>query len=525
MSYSIYYSYDASRRLTRQYTDAAASTLEAHYFTYNQRDMVTQIQDVKAVSPDANRYFVYNGVGERVVVHDGGGPQYWSYDGGRLLTERDTTSTVRRYRYSTNSDPKCATLEIKDGSNYMYPALDQAANVTRLQTDIGGEFVTSKLYFNVPGERLAASFSPSTDERLQAQTPETSRLTTLSQQTNATPGGGVYYPGQALAIGGVGGGGQLIWRQSVPGTNLRPGELGLPPSVERGFQELPGALAGQGQGGGRTVTRPGGGHVLDAPGNPRRRPFRSPGDNYDPYDSGSAPYDEPLGNPRGKYAPAGTPSEREIVKWLEEYRLRGVNPPSLWDQAFPPAEKLPEPTEGYYKSPEEIAQEKAKQKEEDERPRHCCCHYHGLKSIDRLPQERGMDPDGKQCWIQPVAIEYSLRQKRTVGAQNRQCPASLCNERFPFSTTSFGSGLGRIYPHDVSPALEGTEAIAKDTRITAGGCEEPMRTQRLTRSTIIAKYNNGGLGDPGSLWHAPPWPPEKGSGPGYKPGMDADPKK
>lgn len=201
MSYSVYYTYDKSKRMTRQYTDSVAPTLESHYFTYNQRDMVTQIQDVKATSADTNRYFTYNGVRERVVVVDGGGPQYWTYDGNKLLLEKDTTSTVRRYRHNHSMlDSMGSALEILDGTSYFYPAFDQFANVTRLQADLGGEFSTSKLYFNTYGQRLAAAFSPSTSERLQNMTLICSALAAASQQTGLFGAGGIYLAAQAMLI-------------------------------------------------------------------------------------------------------------------------------------------------------------------------------------------------------------------------------------------------------------------------------------------------------------------------------------
>jgi hypothetical protein len=202
MSYSVYYSYDKSRRMTTQYTDAAAPIPEAHYYTYNQRSMVTQIQDVKSAGQDANRYFYYNGVGERVVVFDGAGPQYWTYDGSKLLTEKDTTSTVRRYRHNQSTlDSFGTALEILDGSNYFYAAFDQFANVTRLQCDLGSsESSTSKLFFNAYGQSLAAAFSPATNERLRNWSTTVASLTAASQQMSLSARGGILLTSQALFV-------------------------------------------------------------------------------------------------------------------------------------------------------------------------------------------------------------------------------------------------------------------------------------------------------------------------------------
>jgi hypothetical protein len=209
MSYSVYYAYDKAQRLMTQFTDSGAPTLEAHYFSYNQRDMVTQVQDAKATGADANRYFTYNGVGERVVVVDGAGPQYWTYDGKKLLTEKDTSGTVRRYRHNRSAlDQRGSALEISDGANLYYPSFDQASNITRLQSPLlsTGEQLTSVLYFSVFATRLASAFSPATNERLQALTAGgVARLTAASQELYAGRLGLLLLPSPALFTSAIAG--------------------------------------------------------------------------------------------------------------------------------------------------------------------------------------------------------------------------------------------------------------------------------------------------------------------------------
>src|SRR5581483_12037454 len=111
-----YYTYDKSQRLTTQWSPS-----DAHYFTFNQRNMVTQIQDVGG--GDANAYFLYNGLGERVVTSDTGGGTYFTFDGGRLLTEKFTPTGINkgRYRYNESGLPDaCVEMEIssQDLTNY-----------------------------------------------------------------------------------------------------------------------------------------------------------------------------------------------------------------------------------------------------------------------------------------------------------------------------------------------------------------------------------------------------------------------
>src|SRR5579872_7095942 len=81
-----HYVYDKSGRMTTMWS---TDTSDATYFTYNQRDLVTKVLRLPA-GGDATRSFTYNAAGERVIVDESGGttPNYWTYDGHKLLTEK-----------------------------------------------------------------------------------------------------------------------------------------------------------------------------------------------------------------------------------------------------------------------------------------------------------------------------------------------------------------------------------------------------------------------------------------------------
>src|SRR5207244_3526063 len=98
----------------RMTTQWSIDTADATYFTYNQRDMVTQVKHLP-VGGDTIRYFAYNGLGERVVVTDGGAPRYWTYDGFKLLVEKDNAGIPQtRYRHNRCGQDKLdSNLETK----------------------------------------------------------------------------------------------------------------------------------------------------------------------------------------------------------------------------------------------------------------------------------------------------------------------------------------------------------------------------------------------------------------------------
>src|SRR5579872_5433805 len=110
------YVYDKSGRMTTMWS---TDTSDATYFTYNQRDMATKILRLPA-GGDATRVFAYNAVGERVVVDESGGttPNYWTYDGYKLRTERTSAgSTTRRYRHNALQQERLgANIEMKSAS-------------------------------------------------------------------------------------------------------------------------------------------------------------------------------------------------------------------------------------------------------------------------------------------------------------------------------------------------------------------------------------------------------------------------
>ena len=109
MTTNTYYTYDKSHRMTSQYILGG----EAHYYGYNERNMVASIQDVGGAA-DFMRYFVYNGVGERVIATDNSAypnlPAYWSYHGRKFLQDKQVANTsgslvLTNYRHnSTRQD-------------------------------------------------------------------------------------------------------------------------------------------------------------------------------------------------------------------------------------------------------------------------------------------------------------------------------------------------------------------------------------------------------------------------------------
>ena len=105
MSTTNYYVYDKSQRMASRYALGG----EAHYFTYNQRNMLTQIQDWNGAG-DALRSCVYNGLGERVIATDNSAasPAYWSYDGRKFLEDKQLGGTQQDYRQ--NQTPQDYTL-------------------------------------------------------------------------------------------------------------------------------------------------------------------------------------------------------------------------------------------------------------------------------------------------------------------------------------------------------------------------------------------------------------------------------
>lgn len=207
MTYSVYYTYDKSHRLTQQYTDAAAPAPEAHYYTFNQRNCVTQIRDVGGPN-DALRAFVYNGLRERVVATDISTalPAYWSYDGRKFLQDKQLTSstpTTTNYRHnSTQQDcPFGSLCEVglptPELATSGYPAFSGSGSLQGLQDPSFSSdafevnwFGATILSTNNLGSRVR-TFSAS--GRLEAKT---------SQEIHLLPGGGFSIPDKNLENGG-----------------------------------------------------------------------------------------------------------------------------------------------------------------------------------------------------------------------------------------------------------------------------------------------------------------------------------
>src|SRR5579872_4847343 len=155
------YVFDKSGRMTTMWS---TDTADATYFTYNQRDMVTRILRLPA-GGDATRTFTYNAVGERVAVDESGGttPNYWTYDGYKLLTEKTNAgSTTRRYRHNAMPLEKLgANLEMNSASfGTCAPVTDQGGALTNVQNVEGNDVFWTNTYGEIPasvnmlGDRL-----------------------------------------------------------------------------------------------------------------------------------------------------------------------------------------------------------------------------------------------------------------------------------------------------------------------------------------------------------------------------------
>ena len=141
MSTATYYTYDKSHRLTSQYIPVG----EAHYYGYNQRNMVTQIQDLGG-SADPLRTFVYNGLGERVIATDNStaSPAYWSYDGRKLLQDKQKAGagfSTTNYRHNSTRQDACLAPGIEIGlsdASAGYPAQGGTGSVYNVQNPSDG---------------------------------------------------------------------------------------------------------------------------------------------------------------------------------------------------------------------------------------------------------------------------------------------------------------------------------------------------------------------------------------------------
>ncbi len=168
-----YFGYDLSHRMTYMASDA--TTAEARYFSFDQRNQATQIRHA-AGSPDPTQYFSYNGRGERVRIAEGATETYWTFDGKKLLRERRSTdagtTSFRRYRHNKcPSDSMGSLLEAnKQDLQPQSPAFASDGTTDKLEVLVDG-VVPRKVFLqhDAFGVRLGVSSTGSADtgERLQ----------------------------------------------------------------------------------------------------------------------------------------------------------------------------------------------------------------------------------------------------------------------------------------------------------------------------------------------------------------------
>jgi YD repeat-containing protein len=185
-----YYAYDSSQRMTKLYSPSSA-----YYFTFDQRDEATQIANASTGTADAKRLFTYTGTGERVIVDESGGtaPNYWAYDGRKLLSEVDQTGAlVRRYRHNDQAilDTMGSVVEVEKSGTRSYPSFDQRGSTKQLRSS--GLDVTDSFEYDAFGNRLAAKDTQS--DRLQFVLPQGLARATTTLEMYAASKGGVFVP-------------------------------------------------------------------------------------------------------------------------------------------------------------------------------------------------------------------------------------------------------------------------------------------------------------------------------------------
>jgi YD repeat-containing protein len=182
------FAYDSSQRMIRQDYNLNVSPA-SYYFTYDQRNEIKRIHN-QAFSPATDRYFAYDGAGERVMAIDGGNPTYWTYDGNKLVSVRDSAGTVTQFCQNAFMMPgNVIEYRNADGVN-AYPAFDQRANEQNIQ---GGPNETQ--YRDTYGLFLAGSTN-FTDNRLPFLS--ASGLAKLSLGFFVTSAGWLYLPGEGV---------------------------------------------------------------------------------------------------------------------------------------------------------------------------------------------------------------------------------------------------------------------------------------------------------------------------------------
>ena len=184
-----YYTYDSSQRMEKRFSLGASVT--GTYFTYNQRAMVTAIRQEPAGSVYG---YQFTGTGERVVATADGSvnPGYWAYDGGRLVFERNATSSVTAsYRHNQSADSQGSSLvEIvqpapEGGTGY--PGADQVGSVRKV---VRPGFGTDSRAYDFFGVEISTS-----DDALDMRTRFLpSRMLYSQSGLVLLPQGGVYNP-------------------------------------------------------------------------------------------------------------------------------------------------------------------------------------------------------------------------------------------------------------------------------------------------------------------------------------------
>jgi hypothetical protein len=213
------YTFDASQRLVRQQVD----TTEVHYFTYNERNMLTQVQDyVVGGGGDTNRYFAYNGLGERVFGVDGtANPSYWTYDGSTLLAE-NVDGSMNQFRHNsarqastTGRNFECVTSD----TTPVYAVTQADGTVDEWTCHLTDAFETDA-FGVVQGQVIGITGAPPV-QRMQWRIGEGVLGTGMTQPTNLLNGGVVVLNGPSIPL--VGGGGKELLRSVTAGLGAAVG--------------------------------------------------------------------------------------------------------------------------------------------------------------------------------------------------------------------------------------------------------------------------------------------------------------
>ncbi|MBI4558869.1 MAG: hypothetical protein HY706_14900, partial [Candidatus Hydrogenedentes bacterium] len=213
---------EAAQR-TRQHDEQAVECdpdeVVANYFTFNQRNMVSGIQNEGA--GDNPRYYRFNGLGERVLTRieyaGPGDPEliYWAYDRNKVLIENNAFfNTVTSFRHNqSNLDAMGSLVELElSGGLKASPAFDERGSVKNMRD--GG--VSDAFEYDRSGI-LLPGVTEGIDTRLRFVTPVYIRETT-TEGFYVAPGGRVYVPRTGLLLVPEGGLLQLAEDEPKPET-------------------------------------------------------------------------------------------------------------------------------------------------------------------------------------------------------------------------------------------------------------------------------------------------------------------